>query len=426
MNSPTKLFNKNYFLLWQGQAVSKIGSQLYLIAIVLWLKHATQSGTLVGLMPAVGGIIAVLLGPIGGTFADLHYRRNIIIWTDVLSGIAVIALSAMVFLFPTNTKLIVICIFMISVIMSTLLSFFGPAIEASIPELVPKSKLQGANTLSQLSNQMSVLIGQGLGGVLYTILGGPLIFLLNGVSYLFSATSEAFITIPQVLPEKKKIGVKARFSEFKENVMEGFHYIWRKSGLRELFTVAAVLNFFNMPIIILLPFYVEDHLGVSSSWYGILMALYAIGSLLGYTFGSVRKFGGSERRAFMIFFLIFEAAIYAFLGLTTSIKIALVLAVIAGFASGFITLNITTLLQLTTPGNIRGRVFGALGTMVSSIAPLGMALGGVVFDLLDQNVMIIYVTCGSVMAVLSTFISFNKNFREYIAYEIPDEEPIQT
>ena len=422
IEKPTKLLNRNFFLLWQGQAVSKIGSQFYLIAIILWLKHATQSGTLVGLMPAISGVLLVLLGPIGGTFADRYYRRNIIILTDLLSGIAVIGLAAMVFFFPTKTEIVVGCIFIVSIIMAILSSFFGPAIEASIPDLVPKTKLQGANTLSQLSNQLSMLVGQGLGGMLYTIIGGPVIFFFNGLTYLFSAISEMFITIPQTIPEKNKDGWKANFKEFKENTLDGFRYIWKKSGLRELFSVSAVLNFFTMPVIILMPFFVEDHLKINATWYGIIMAVYAVGSLLGYTFGSIRKFSGSERRTFIILFLILEASTYALMGLVATIKIALILAVFAGFAGGFITLNITTLLQLTTPGEIRGRVFGALGTLVASIAPLGMALGGFVFDLLDQNVSIIYITCGSVMAVLSILISFNKNFRDYISFEITEDE----
>ncbi|MFZ5515908.1 MAG: MFS transporter [Candidatus Zhuqueibacterota bacterium] len=423
-SKPTKLWNRNYLLLWQGQAVSKIGSQLYLIAIVLWLKHATESGTLMGLMPALSGVILVLLGPIAGTFADRYSRRKIIILTDLLSGIAVIALAVLVFLHGGNTELVVLGIFIISIIMAILSSFFSPAIEASIPDIVPKAQLRGANTLSQLSNQIAMLIGQGLGGTFFIILGGPLIFLINGMSFLFSGVSTMFVSIPQSLPESTTGGWKKQFREFKANTMEGFHYIWQKSGLRELFSVSAVLNFFTMPVIILLPFLVEDHLKVNVAWYGTLMAVYAVGSLLGYTFGSIRKSNGRERRTFIITFLILEATAYAVMGVVSSLVMAMILATFAGFAGGFITLNITTLLQITTPGNIRGRVFGALGTLVASIAPLGMALGGFAFDLLDKNVTAIYVTCGSVMAALSIMISFNKKFREYISFELAEEKAV--
>jgi len=419
---PTKLWNRNYLLLWQGQAVSKIGSQLYLIAIVLWLKHATESGTLMGLMPAISGVIMVLLGPIAGTIADRYARRNIIILTDLLSGIAVITLATLVFFYGENTEFVVLGIFAISIIMAMLSSFFGPAIEASIPDIVPKDKLRGANTLSQLSNQIAMLIGQGLGGTFFTILGGPIIFLINGLSFIFSGVSTMFISIPQNLPERKTVGWREQFKEFKANTMEGFHYIWQKAGLRELFSVSAVLNFFTMPIIVLLPFLVENHLKVNVAWYGTLMAIYAVGSLLGYTFGSIRKSNGRERRTFIIAFLILEATAYATMGIVSSLIMTLVLATFAGFAGGFITLNITTLLQVTTPGNIRGRVFGALGTLVASISPLGMALGGFVFDLLDKNVSIIYLTCGSMMAALSIVISFNKKFRTYISFELAEEK----
>ena len=85
-NSDTniKLFNKNYFLLWQGQFMSRIGSQVYLIAMIIWIKEATDSASLLGLMGFIGGIPAVIFSIIGGVFADRHSRKKIIVFTDII------------------------------------------------------------------------------------------------------------------------------------------------------------------------------------------------------------------------------------------------------------------------------------------------------------------------------------------------------
>ena len=66
---PTKLLNKNFVLLFQGQLVSQVGTSVYLIAIIFWIKHATGSATIVGLVAMVAMIPSILLGPFGGTFA---------------------------------------------------------------------------------------------------------------------------------------------------------------------------------------------------------------------------------------------------------------------------------------------------------------------------------------------------------------------
>ena len=167
MQKSTKLMNRNFFLLWQGQTVSKVGSSLYFIAIMLWIKDATQSPTIMGLIMAIPGVIMVVLGPIGGTFADRHSRRKIIIFTDLFSGIAFISLATFVYFAPVSTGIIVAGIIVVSVLVAIFSSFFSPAVYASVPDIVPKDKLPAANTLSQLSDQISTILGQVLGGTLF-------------------------------------------------------------------------------------------------------------------------------------------------------------------------------------------------------------------------------------------------------------------
>jgi MFS family permease len=137
MKKPDRLFNKNFFLLWQGQLVSQIGSQAYAIAMMLWIKHETGSATLVGLMMMVSMIPFVILGPVAGTFADHYSRRRIIIFSDVLSGIPVLTLAFLMFYVPNASQLLIVCLFLVNVILGIIRSFFNPAISASIPDIVP-------------------------------------------------------------------------------------------------------------------------------------------------------------------------------------------------------------------------------------------------------------------------------------------------
>ena len=100
LSHPSRLMNRNFILLWQGQAISQMGSQLSMIAMLFWIKHATESPALMGGMTMTSGLVGVLLSPVGGAFADRYSRRFIIIICDLISGLAVFSLSFWMWLRP--------------------------------------------------------------------------------------------------------------------------------------------------------------------------------------------------------------------------------------------------------------------------------------------------------------------------------------
>jgi MFS family permease len=115
--------------------------------------------------------------------------------------------------------------------------------------------------------------------------------------------------------------------------------------------------------------------------------------------------------------LFLDAIGYGLFVLTQSPYLALVLALMIGMIGGFVTVNITTLVQLTTPGLIRGRVFGLLGTISGSIMPIAAGLSGVVADLTGRNIPLIYLTCSAGLMLLAVMVTFNREVRGFLAYE---------
>lgn len=418
--APTKLLNKNFVLLWQGQLVSQIGSQAFHIAMVFWIKQATGSASLMGLLLMASALPAVLLGPIAGTFADRHSRRNILIFCDTFSGLSVLSLAGLMFWMPQATDLILVWIFVVSVLVAIFNAFFRPAQSAAIPDLVPAAKLNTANSLNQSSFQISNLFGQGLGGVLFRILGAPLLFLVDGISYLFSALSECFIKIPQTLPDKKARW-REMFQEFKRDTVVGMRYMWRHPGMRNFFFAISVLNFFSYPFIVLMPFYVEDYLKVTPDWYGYLLAAWGLGALLGNLITGAVNVSGRLRSWLIIIFLTLASLLLGALGILFIKEAVLALFLVVGMMSGFINVSIVTILQQSTPSDIRGRVFGLLTTIAAGLAPVSMGLTGVIADLLNQNVPLIYLATAIIGTLLTVLIALNKDFREFLAYE-PDQD----
>jgi MFS family permease len=422
MEKMGKLFNRNFFLLWQGQFVSQLGSQAFMIGLMFWIKHETGSASLMGLLMTVSMLPAVILGPIAGAFADRFSRRKIIIYCDVVRGIPVICLALMIFFIPVSTQVIIACLFVVSLILGISGAFFHPAIGAAIPDIVPREKVSAANSLSQSSRQVSVFIGQAVGGYLFILLGAPLLFLIDGITYLFSAVSESFIKIPQKIPEKKGIW-REKFKQFKQDLKEGIRFTWDNSGLKALIITAAFINFFAIPIIILLPFYVEDFLKVRADWYGYILAGFGFGALLGYAIAGAIKISEKKRSRVLVIVLILMSACLPVLSILNSAVLALILMVMLGALNGFFNINVITVLQLVIPGEIRGRIFGLFMTLTSGLTPISMGVSGIVADLVNQNIPLIYACCGIITLVVSILMAFNKGLRDFLSLSPVAEAP---
>ena len=429
MSQDYKLFNRNFLLLYQGQFVSRLGSQFFMIAIVLWIKEITGSASLMGIVGALSSGVAILLGPFAGTFADRASRKKIIVFTDTLNGLIMVWFAASAMIYSNNIRLLIGIMLTTSVLSAVISSFFGTAISAAVPDIVPKEKLPAANSMGMFSMQITSFIGKGIGGLLYAVLGGPILFLINGVTFLFSAVSESFIAIPQRLPEKQKT-FRQESKVFRREIVEGFKYIANYKGLRNLVIISAVLSFFTTPIIILLPFYVEKYLLLNDQWYGYLLAIYSVGTMLGYFGAAFFRYKKIPRSAMLIGAIIAESALYGVLGFISRIFFAVTAAFLIGLLSGYIIVNITTILQITTPPELRGRVFGVLSTIEGSLAPIAMALSGIIADLLNQNIPLIYMFSGIIMVLVSSTMAMFKNFRSFLVEEgravlpTPDLQPM--
>jgi MFS transporter, DHA3 family, macrolide efflux protein len=115
--------------------------------------------------------------------------------------------------------------------------------------------------------------------------------------------------------------------------------------------------------------------------------------------------------------MVLESLGYGLIGLIVRPVLAAMLAFGVGCVSGFVTISVTTILQISTPGEIRGRIFGLLGTIAGAITPISMGLSGIVADLVDRNVPLIYMTCGGMMTLLSLLVSFRPGFRDFLSFE---------
>ncbi len=421
-----KLFNKDFFLLWNGQTVSRIGSQIYYMAMLLWITDVTDSASLLGIMGMISSIPSILLSTIGGTFADRHSRKAIIIFSDVINAIIIFILAFIFYEKGDNISLIVSVLLGIAFINGLIRSFFTPAISAAIPDLVPKTKLTTANSFLQSAAQVSTIIAWAASGVLYVALGMPMLILINGITFVFGAITKSLITIPQKKLEVNPDG--SAKNKFTRDLKEGMKFIWRNTGLKKLVMTTLVLNFFTIPVVLLLPFYVKDILMLDKVWISYFIITSAVGSVLGFLVAGFVRFRPVTRSKVIVIMMIFNAFLTILLGLNIYLWGAIAILIVGGLLNGFIQVHIQTILQLSTDTKIRGRVYGAISTLTGSLTPIGMAVFGIIGDLTGKNIPLIYELSGVILLLLTVYVASSSDIRKFLAYKpelIPETTTVE-
>ncbi len=423
ITGPDKLWNRNFFIQWQGQMVSRLGTQAFIIGQLFFIKQETGSATLLGLLAMLSSLPGLIMGPVGGVLADRFSRKLIIILSDFIRGVSLLVLCAALIFMADNRNFVLLVMFFVSILNSIITPIFSSSIQSTIPDLVPQEKVTSANSIAQLSVQITVFFGQMLGGTLYRIFGPLTLFFVDALSFFYSSASEVLVDIPPT-KSKEPIQWKGIFNTFWQDLVEGWKYVIDRPGLKEAILASALLAFFSTPIIILLPFYVEDFLKVKIDWYGYFLAFTGLGAILGYILAGTLRLRGKQKSNVLIGFMFVNSIGYGILGFIHNPYLAVFVAFIAGIATGFITVHITSIIQQSTPTEIRGRVLGLLGALSGSLTPLAMGLSGIIADLLDQNLTLIYVGCGIIMTVLILGFAFKKDFRMFLSFTPELKKPV--
>lgn len=415
---PSKLLNKNFVLLWNGQLVSQIGTQVSSIAVMLWILEATGSSSLMGLIMVATTLPAVLLGPLAGAVIDRLSRRAILVVCDMASGLAALGLAAVATFRSEDQDLVLVWMIFASTVGGIAIAFLRPAVAAALPDLVPPEKLTVANGMNQSGIQVAIALGQAAGGILFEAVGAAVLFAINGASYLFSAVTECFLQIPRVHRESPATtGARQLLAQFWGETMEGVRYVWERPGMRTLFLASAGLNLVIFPFIVLLPIHVTEHLQADPRWYGFISGAFGFGSLVGYGAAGSLGLEGRRRERFMVASLLLASVLFLAFGLLLSPWAALTLFLVIGILLGIFNINVFTLLQITTPNELRGRVFGLLMTLSTGLVPLSSAVAGVVGDLLDHNTPLIFQVCAVALVAQSVRLAFHGGYRSFLAQE---------
>ena len=412
MSGPSRLWNRSFALLWQGQLVSSLGKNAFQLAALLWLKESTGSGTLSGLVGGAATLPMVLLGPIAGVFVDRANRGRLIAWTDVAGGVLVSIAAVLFFAVPGSMPLLLATVFTVTLGTGLLDTFSQPSIGASIPDLVPAEKLEAANSLNLSVLHVAMLVAQAASGLLYRLLGAPLLVAANAAAYLWAGFSELGVKTPD---RPRPASGTHPWRRFAAELAEGARWVWRHRGLRTLLVLFTVLNFLVAPLLALMAFYVEDWLGLGPEWLGYLMACYGVGGLAGFAAAGAWRVSGRGRLVLVAGATIGQSATVALMVALPGVGVQVALFLAAGVFGGIANVHFSTLMQTAAPSDLRGRVQSLAGTLATAVMPVGMALAGVFFDLTRGDFRLVIGLPGLLMLAASVAALGSREYRGFLA-----------
>ncbi len=376
---------RNFLLFAAGTLVSNIGSGAQGIALPLYILDLTGSGTLMGTLTFLSYLPRIIFSPIAGVFGDRINRKYLMVGLDYARGVLVLILGILAYFKLLNIPLL----FGLQLLLSTLDTFFGPATSAMVADLVEKDELVRANSILGVVGGVSHIIGPVIGGIIYGIGGIFLIFIINAVSFLGSATFEIFIRYSPTLTDKA-LTIKHILTEIKEGVV----FVLKKRGLFILMGFSMFMNFvFNPFFEITLPFIIRKVFKYPPSFVGFLEGVLVGGVLIANVllslFLSKKDTGKLIKGGTILLEILFILFLFSLSPLSGYIPLIVVSAAGVGFSIPFIDNPVMANIMKMTPGNIRSRIMALLGMASQMIVPVGALMFGFFLDRVPYYILLI-------------------------------------
>ena len=374
---------KPFRRLWVALSLSSLGDWLSILALTALASNLTKGAAQISAVSGVWVVTllpALLLGPVAGALADRFDRRVTMVVGDVIRGLLFISIP----LFPNLTW-----IFVAKFLAGVASQFWNPAAAASVPNLVPKDKLERANQLSQLMTYGTAPLAAGVFAVLSlgaTGLGHvapffktnnvDLALYFNGASYIVSAITVYFL---RQIGKRSASGPISVPSTAKA-IWEGWQFIRKTPVVRGL--VIGMLGAFSAAgVVIGIGYtYIRYTLKGGSPGWGLVFAAIFIGMALGMGFGT-RPFGDLSRRRLFGLALTASAVPLALIGLVPNLAMVTIFVILLGFLSGIAYPTAFTIVGLEVDDDTRGRVFAFFQStiqviLLSVIAVVGFIANG--------------------------------------------------
>lgn len=362
-NRPTGMFG--FTLVWLGQLISVLATNMTGFALTIWVFEETGSATALGLMQVFFITPLLVITPFAGVMVDRYNRKLMMMVSDLAAGMATISILTL----QAFGVLEIWHLYAAAIVQGLGNAFQWPAYSAAISTMIPKEKYTRANGMMSLIEMGPGVLAPMLAGALLPVIGLTGILSLDVVTFLLAILILLFIHIPQ--PPRTAEGAQAQGNIFSEAVF-GFRYIFARPsllGLQLIFffgNLCAGIAFTVLTPMVLL------RTGNDSISLGLVQSAGAIGGVLGGI--AMSAWGGFKRRVHGVLGgWIISSFFLALVGLGTSVYVWVVALALSALVGPIINGSNQAIWQSKVSPDLQGRVFSArmlIAWMTNPISPL--------------------------------------------------------
>ena len=366
------LRHRDYRIFLCGLLLSSIGSQFTTVAIAWQIYELTNSPLQLGLMGLARGIPQVVMLLFGGLLADAVNRRKLILCTQSV----LFVISALLAFSTSGGKTTPAILYMATMALAVFTSLEAPARHSIVANLVPRGDLPAAMAAYNSQRHVATIAGPALAGVMIALLGPAACYAIDAASWLIMFLSVMAIRAP--LPSGE-----GRRALSWESLRAGFGFVINHPVIFPLLVMDFGANAFGT-VRSLLPIFARDILSAGPEGLGVLYAASAFGALAGAV--GLSFFGGTKRIGAWILggVTLYGLSIVLFGG-SHVFWLSVLVLVISGIGDTISAIMRSTINQLETPEELRGRMSSINSLFTNSGPQLGQFEAGVLASLIGAE-----------------------------------------
>jgi predicted MFS family arabinose efflux permease len=349
---------RDFRLIWAGAFTSTTGTWMQTVAQSWLVLQLTNSAFYLGLVSFLSDLPILMFSLVGGVVADRMDRRKLLLGSQYTQMTCAFILTALVYFERVHIWHILALAF----IAGTGMSFGGPAYQALIPGLVNRNDVPKAIALNSIQFNLARMVGPLVAGVAIAAGGMALCFGLNGVSFLAVILS-LYLIRANFVPQRTGDSVL-------KGLRDGFAYIKGRGALWQLTVLGFVSTFCGIPLLTLLPVFAKDIFHLEATGFARMVATSGAGAIAG-----ALLYAGLSHNQHRPTLVLWVQIAFAFLLATFALSRTLPLSYVVLFLTGgcLITMfaSITSLVQLGTSEEMRGRTMSIFMLAFRGGMPLG-------------------------------------------------------
>ncbi len=392
---------RNYRLFWFGACVSNLGNWMQTVGQNWLVLSLTGSPFMLGLVNFIANSPMLVLSLFGGVIADRNSRKTVLLVTQNLMALLVLAMAILTFFNIINVWLVLAIALGIGVVQA----FNSPAYQTIMLDLVGKDDLMNAIAMNSMQFNLTRIIGPSIGGLLVSAFGVAACFFFNSLSFLAVIVALMLVRIPKVAPQLEK---RSALLEIRES----FGYLRQNREMLALLAIASAMSIFVIPYLTLLPVFVRNVFKLGPDYYGILLSAVGVGALTGAFLVAQASGEVKKRSRFMLIGMLVNIVGMVGLGLSGNFVLTVVILAFCGGAMVISNATLNTIIQTSVPDEMRGRIISIWTLCTMGLMPIGNLQSGTVAELFGAPFSMLLNT-GVFSILLGLIIFYVPRIREF-------------